>query len=294
MDSLFTDNFPIVTTTQELETIFVDFPQYDRYYITSGCLIDRKERFEALRPIHKSYADSNFLNEIKTNFHARTREMYMTNICAGNWLFLKSSNEWPDLIVEDKIYLECVVSSQWDESNPHRVPDLIDGIQDVPEHEMLLRMTSSISEKFLKYQNKRQSKSWFSKQSPFIIALNTWDLKFSQNPWLPLILKALFWIGYLTIPIDKTKEPFRWLRTTIRKWDKNIPTMMFEDTKYTDISAIIRSQTDVLNHPNQIWEDCIIVHNPHAINPLDINSFNFLDQWIAEWDQIKKIPKNTI
>lgn len=289
MMSLFSDIFPICKTDQELEIIFSAFPQYDRYYITSGCIEDRKARFEALRLIHKPYADSNFPNEIKTNFHARTREMYMTNIVVRNWLSLKSSNEWPDLIVEDKIYLECVVSSQWSDDNPHRVPDLVEGIQNIPEHEMLLRMTSSISEKFLKYKDKRQSKSWFSKQSPFIIALNTWDLKFYQSPWLPLVLKALFWIGYLTIPMDKTKELFRWLRTTIPKWEQNIPSMIFEDPQYADISAIIRSQTDVLNHPSQIWEDCIVVHNPHAKNPLDINSFKFLDQWIAKWDKIEKI-----
>lgn len=291
MPLLFSESFPLITNQQELENVFLQFPQYDQYYITSACIADRKAKFEALRPKHEAFADSNFLDEIKINFHDRSWEMYMSNILANNGLSLKSWNNWPDLIIKDTIYLECVVSKQWSKDNPHRVPDLVNWIQDIPEHEMLLRMTSSIFEKLSKYKDKRQSKNWFNESFPFIIALNTWDLKFSQNPWIPLILKALFWIWHFTIPKDKTKKSFRWLRTSIPKWDVNIPSTIFEEPQYAKISAIIRSETDVLNHPKNIGEDCILIHNPHAINKLDIHTFHFLDQRIADWDQIKKISK---
>lgn len=65
MKYLFTDNFPLITTETELQTLIKKYSNYDSYYVTSGSIKERKNKFDSLYQKYYQYADSNFLKEIK-------------------------------------------------------------------------------------------------------------------------------------------------------------------------------------------------------------------------------------
>ena len=77
MKSIFTDNFPLITTDQELQVLKDKYPDYDSYYVASGSIQDRKKRFDDLYQKYHPYTDSHFLTEVKKKFHQRTWEMYL-------------------------------------------------------------------------------------------------------------------------------------------------------------------------------------------------------------------------
>lgn len=286
INSIFPQIIPTIKSDFDLERLFKFFPTCDPYYITSWAIEDRRKRFDELWQKHQFYADRHFLSEISKQFNSRTWEMYMTNILLNNNFFITSNETRPDYVINNNIYLECVAATKWEVGNPHSVPDMIEGIQGVPEHQILLRMISTIQEKWKYYNNT------MNKNHPYIIALNTWWLEFWQHPMIPLILKALFGIGYFTIHKDHTKSSYRWERSSIPKWNSSVPSMIFEDPQYANISAVIRSPKDVLNHPTAIWSDCILVHNPLAKNPIDRSIFWFLEQRERQGNDITKIQKS--
>ena len=122
--SLFTVELPFVSTNKELEKIKVMYPKYDSYFIASGCVKERKEKFEKLWQNFKPYADNHFLTEIKTNFHQRSWEMYVGNVLLEKKLSIESKNEGPDFIVNDNIYIECVAPTKGDPAKPDSVPEM--------------------------------------------------------------------------------------------------------------------------------------------------------------------------
>ncbi len=106
-----------------------------------------------------------------------------------------------------------------------RVPKLRynGSFQSLPETEMLLRISSSLHNKFEKYLDYRKA-GIVNKNDLYIIALNRDALDFS-DPGIPLIYKALFGVEYWSIPISPLKreegkkygEPFWSWRENVSK-----------------------------------------------------------------------------
>lgn len=297
MNDLFTDEFPVVNTQEELENVKKEYNHYDDYYVVSGCIPERKTKFNQLWSIYEPYADKHFLHQIKYNFHARTWEMYLGNIFLLNKLDIETLDNGPDIKIKSfykPIFVEATVANKGDGIDAVPEPLYNIGAMDVPHDQMLMRLTSSLKYKFEKYE-KYIGNSIISKDDSFIIAINRGSLEHPDTD-IPLILKALFSIGYLAIkhPIgephgDKT-ETFLTRRQDVGKIGGNkIPLNFFEDKSHAGISAVIYSTKDVLNHPEETGSDCILVHNPNAKNPIDLNDFNFFKQWVLENNHLKMI-----
>ncbi len=79
-ETIFTIELPCVENNEELEKVKQRYRKYDPYFIASGCCKERREIFDKLWSNYKSYADSHFLSQIKTNFHQRSWEMYVGNV----------------------------------------------------------------------------------------------------------------------------------------------------------------------------------------------------------------------
>src|SRR5690606_17790145 len=158
--------------------------------------------------------------------------------------------------------------------------------QTVPTEQMIMRIISSILDKRKIYKEKWPSKAWFDDKKPFVVAVNSGIFPHPQNlADIPLILKALFGVNHLalTIPLNGGKPKTHWtFRKEIMKDDSPVPVNIFLNPEFADISAVIFSDTAVLNHPKKLGKDCIVVHNPHATNPLDKKIFKFLEQWEAD------------
>ncbi len=298
-ETLFTDDFLLVTTNEELQKVKEKYPDYDHYYIASGCIKERKDRFEKLWKQFKPLADRHFPSEIKKHFHQRTWEMYLGCVLLEAELDISSSNDGPDFIVNkskgNEIFIEATACERGNTENA--VPEMFIAekpekiiAQDVPHDEMLFRLKNSLGKKYEKYKDFIENE-----KKPYIIAVNKGELG-HPDPQIPLILKCLFSFGYEHFKkVNDHLVYAGWTRRDYieRKDGEKVSMKFFEEECHDIVSAVIYSTETVLNHPEVIGSDCIIAHNPKAKFPIDLNTFSFLQQWKAEYKEggleIKKI-----
>lgn len=288
-DSLFAVELPLVNTNEELEKVKAMYPKYDPYFIASGCIKERRKKFDKLWQKFKPYADRHFLNQIKTNFHQRSWEMYVGNVLLDRKLSIKSQNEGPDFIVDGNIYIECIAPTKGDPDKPDSVPEMFVAktpeeirTQDVPVDQMILRITQAVKDKALDQYKRWKNKKWFQKNSPFVIAVNTGDLQYPQDYLgIPLVIKALFGLQFLQIS-QKGDKSFSW-REKIKKSDSvDVPVNYFVNEKYKFVSGVLFSDKTVLNHPEDIGDDCIFINNPFSGYPVNKKFTELFKSWSAK------------
>ncbi|MDY6821167.1 MAG: hypothetical protein SVN78_06060 [Deferribacterota bacterium] len=238
----------------------------------------------------RCYADSHFQTELKTNFYQRTWEMYVGNVLLEKKLEIqskKSKNEGPDFVIDEIAYIECVAPTKGDPTKADSVTepfeaDTLDEIkfQELPVDKIILRITQAIKGKQDQY-NKWKCKNWFNEKLPFIIAVNISALGYSESSSIPYVLKALFGIQHEQINI-KTGEISVSIRSEITKSSgKLVPVNCFKSTDFEFVSGVLYSNKRVLNHPENIGEDCIFVNNPFAVNPVDESFVKLFKNWTA-------------
>lgn len=287
-DTIFTANLPLVKTAKELEGVKEMYPKYDSYFIASGCCKERREKFDKLWKKYKPYADRHFLNQIRTNFHQRTWEMYVGNVLLKKGLKLQSKNEGPDFVIDKTAYVECVAPTKGDPTKPDSVPEMFVAttpeeicVQDVPVDKMILRITQVIKDKALDQYENWKSKKWFDLKMPFIIAVNTGDLSHVEDSSMPNVLKALFGFQFMQINIKTGATNFSHRDKVDKSNNKPVPVNYFTNKDFSFVSGVLFSDKLVLNHPENIGEDCLFVNNPFADNPVDESFVKLLKNWTA-------------
>ncbi len=290
-DSIFTVAFPLVETNEELEKVKKMYPKYDSYFIASGCHKERRERFDTLWNKYQPYADSNFLNEIKTNFHQRTWEMYVGNVLLEKNFTIQSKDEGPDFTIEGIAYIECVAPTKGDPTKADSVPEMFVAttpaemrVQDVPFDKMILRITQVIKEKALvKYENWK-SKNWFNDKMSFIIAVNTGDLQHVDDPSMPNMLKALFGFQFMQINMKTGATNFSHRDIVEKSNNEPVQVNYFVNKDFSFVGGVLFSDKTILNHPDIIGEDCIFVNNPFADNPVGESFTKLFKSWTVSKD----------
>lgn len=214
MKSIFTDNFPFIKTEEELQALIKKHPEYDSYYVASGSIEERKNKFDALYQKYYPYADSHFLKEVKRKFHQRTWEMYLSCVLLEKGIKFSSKDIGPDILIEHnskKIWIECVACEKGDGAD--KVPNTHYGVaQNVPSDEMLIRIASALKEKYVKYK-KYIENGIVKTTDQFIIAVSRGGLGHVDTS-IPLILRAVLAIGHQTLsfPIDGGPSKSGWSR----------------------------------------------------------------------------------
>jgi len=288
---LFDDNFPEnIKTNEELEKLKDKYPDYyDPYYIATGAIKERREKVEKIWNIYKPYASNHFLSEYKRNenFNSRTWEMYIGTALITNNLKIKTSKDdsWPDFIINDSIYLECTACRNASSPNkPDYIPPVEYGkVVDVPRQQMIMRITSAIRDKYTTYKKNLKSDKTLE-DKPFIIAINGGLFHSSKGSILPLIYDVLYGLGDLRLTIERKGikvSPGKLditQRERIYKYKEKkspIEVNLFLTDTFKEISAVIFSPQLIINTPEKLGKDCLIVPNRHAKNPIDTNLFPF-------------------
>ncbi len=287
--TMFTDTFPDdITSDEELDVIKAQYPDYDDYYVASGSIKERRESFDAMYQIYAPYADKHFLSDLKKHFHERTWEMYIGYTLIKNGVSFTSTNKGPDILIETpegKIWIEAVVCNSGD--GPDRVPAMIYGVaSDVPDDEMIIRMANSLDAKFKKYQ-KYINEDIVSVEDKLIIAVNAGIFSHVVDGDMPLILKAIFAIGFrtLSLPIDGKGpvKPGISTRNFIEKKNgSKVATTFFLEKEHASISAVLYTSRTVLNQDEPAGTNIMVVRNPIATNPLPDDAFPFMHQIITK------------
>lgn len=287
-DSLFFEELPNVSTNQMLDIVKAHHPAIDPYYIASACSEERKRKFDELWKNFMPYADSHFRSQAKISFHQRSWEMYVGNIFLEKGLSIQSKNEGPDFVIDKTAYIECVAPTKGNPAKPDSVPEMFVAtkpeeirIQDVPVDKMILRITGVIKDKALDQYENWKSKEWFDSKKPFVIAVNTGDLSHVEDPSMPNILKALFGFQFMQINVKTGSTNFSHRDKVEKSNNESVLVNYFINEDFSFVSGVLFSDKLVLNHPENIGEDCIFVNNPFADNPVDESFIKLFKNWTA-------------
>lgn len=299
-NTIFISELPFVETDEELEIVKGIYSKYDSYFIANGCCKERKEKFDKLWVKYKPYADRHFLSQIRTNFYQRSWEMYVGNVLLEKGLIIKSKNEGPDFVIDKTAYVECVAPTKGDPTKPDSVPEMFVAttpeeirVQDVPTDKMILRIAQAIKDKALDQYKNWKSKKWFDSKIPFIIAINTGDLSHAEEPSMPNVLKTLFGFQFMQIDIKTGATNFSHRDKVDKLNNEPVPVNYFVNENFTFVSGVLFSDKSVLNHPENIGEDCLFVNNPFADNPVVESFVKLFKNWTASKENDKiSLKKN--
>jgi hypothetical protein len=303
MTKLFNEDLGKASNSTQLAKLKRKFNSYHPSYVATSTMTTRPEFkiwLEATWNQYEPYADSNFPNEFKKQFNQRAWELHLGSTLINRGYVLGSHTDaGPDIKIPFEgrnVWVEAIAVEKGDAQD--KVPDIEYGkAMDVPEKEMLLRLTAGLREKHQKYL-KYLKENLIGQDDPFVIAIDRSPLE-HPDAQIPLILKCLFAIGHQVLFLKREKsqpktEGSTWLaRDKVNKISgSEVEMLMFRDASYEGISAVIYCTQDILNSsrsPNQLGDNFVIVHNPFAKNPLKYDFFKFGTTWIQEGDQIKKI-----
>lgn len=299
-DTLFEVELPLVRTNDELEKVKELYPKYDSYFIASGCIKERREQFDKLWVNYKTYADRHFLNQIRTNFHQRSWEMYVGNVLLDKGLTIQSKNEGPDFVVGKNAYIECVAPTKGCPTKPDSVPEMFVAStpkeilsQDVSIDKMILRITQAIKDKALDQYIKWRSRRWFSNDIPFVIAVNTGDSGYAEDLSMPNVLKALFGFQFMQINIYTGAKKYSHRDIVCKSNNEPVPVNYFVNEDFSFVSGVLFSDKTVLDHPKEIGEDCVFVNNPFAKNRIEKSFAELFKSWTASKEDDKiSLKKN--
>ena len=138
-----------VDDTQALDTTYNTIINGSDYPYIAGL----KVFMEKLWLDYHHYADKDFRQKLREDFHSRFWEMYLTCTLLYKSFPVKrkKTNRGPDILIEDssrRIWIEAIAPTGGIDSNPDKVPNMKYGVaQEVPDKEITLRYCSAISEK---------------------------------------------------------------------------------------------------------------------------------------------------
>lgn len=308
MSKLFNENIGSASNSTQLAELKKKFNHYDPIYVASAAISSRtkfREWLETLWEKYEPYADKNFIDEFKKQFTQRAWELHLGSTLLNRGYILESKTpSGPDFKISHKdinIWIEAIAVKKG--YGKDKVPDLeAEGeivVIDVPEKEMMMRLTSALKEKYRKYLQYLEN-GQIKETDPFVIAIDRSDLK-HLDAQIPLILKCLFAIGYQVLFIKNGKPKPKIEGSTWSSRDKinkangsEIPLLFFRDATYKGISAVIYCVYDILNSPkdpSHMGNNFVLVYNPFAKNPLPDNFFEFGETWIKKGNHLKKFER---
>lgn len=266
--------------------------------------------------------DNKIIKEFQTTFHSSLWEFYLYQVFKKLNFEIDFSKDRPDFIIKKplEIFIEAVVSNvrvNGRAESTRGADDLASMI--LPPHlqndfdtllkEAIVRNSNAILGKNKKYTEKYINLKWVHKDSPFIIALSSYDqVNYGREYYYPLVA-LLYGLYY-----DKEKKNFIKLKFINKPGsDSEIPIGIFNDKQMEHISAIIFSCTTtfgkltsmsisennsdlqmnrVVNirndferpfykfhdvsskNPEELSDGLFIFHNPNATNKINTDFFS--------------------
>lgn len=237
-----------------------------------------------------SYLDSDLANELRTQFHQRFWEMYLVaSLLEAEKEIEKGRSVGPDICIKfadsPKIWVEAIapLHGTGDDAVQEAPPRVV---RSVPDEQIKLRLLHAFDEKFKKFK-KYQEKNLVCDTEPCIVAINAAQVPSARldNDDVPRIVSSLLPFGSPVITVSRETlevidSSYAYQGHVVKTSGTQIPTTSFLNSKYADISAVIYSNVDVLNIPDNLGNGMLLFHNPLARNPLPLG---FLQCGVEYW-----------
>lgn len=261
---------------------------------------DTREFISHLWNVYEQYADPHFREDARNHFLQRFWEMYLTvTLLERGHEIYRIGEEGPEFYIQQKdrrIWVEAVAPGPGEGKD--RVTEAVSGVAEkVPTEKILLRYTHALAEKRNKYEEARK-KEIISPNDSYLLAINCRSIPHAPfGDVLPYFIQAYLPFGPYAVSIDRETgdivESFHQYREAVTKLNgSNIPTTAFLDTEYGCISAVLNSSVDCVNKPTILGEDFSVLHNPSAINAIDIGILSWCDQKSLNDNELITIEPN--
>lgn len=251
------------------------------------------------------YSDSDFVNKFQLEFFPKFWEMDLACVLMGCRKKLSetdSGDEGPDICIDEsgkKVWVEAICPDRG-----HTLDSICKPVEgkamSIESEKIILRITGSIYTKYKKHLKYIENRIC-SENDPYVIAINSCLL--TPGPGLddltPRIVKAVFEGGNDVILFDKGsgKLSKKWCenREHLEKHNKEkISLGYFMQEKYSNISAILYSESSYAARPTENGGDYILVHNPFAKNPLNLGFFEMGLEYSANISSKNKEEKYSL
>lgn len=220
-------------------------------------------------------ADDHFTQEFARNFHSRFWEMDLTTALMNIGLDIACPKPGPDICISNsgnRIWVEAITPTRGDGAD--RIPDEPEeGVYQVPGDQIALRLTAAIDSKNRVHLEYLENGICLQEE-PYVIAINgclLFGYGLDLDP--PRIATVLFSIGnqYVSICRESGEVAGRGYQcnpNVAKVSGAEIPTDIFLNEAYSNISGVIFSGASVGNRPEHVGQEYVFVHNPYASNPV--------------------------
>jgi len=225
--------------------------------------------------------DPHFREDARNHFLERFWEMYLAvTLWERGFKLTRVEDEGPEFYFEynsRKVWVEAVAPGPGEGKD--RVPETSDG-ETVPTEKIILRFTNVLAEKRNKYCKARK-KGIIAPDDLYVLAINSRgipDAPFGNT--MPFFVQAFLPVGNRAVLIDtETKEVverfYQKRENVIKVNEAPVSTTAFLNPEFSFIAAIVHSGVDWANHPANLGEEFIILHNPTAAPPFDTTVFHW-------------------
>lgn len=243
----------------------------------------QREQIAWLWSIYERYAPHRFLDEVQQSgcFHQRWWEMYccvgLSNILVSPDFITNKNDDGPDFMINlsdgKRLIVEAVapqLGNGDDKLNRMTLDDDDVQVSSLPEEKFLLRLTNAIKSKNDQFI-RNSKKEVVLKDDYLIIAISTCGLGYNSLMDFPVIapLKILKSKGDLYINLSNGERGIASREPIIKNSGMSVDVNMFDHEEMNIISAILYSNTDPLNSPNEPENTFHLIKNPNAINSID-------------------------
>ncbi len=249
-------------------------------------LKEKKYRKENLLKIYNQMVETNSINSRYYNLSHEIRSLDFLNNYGCLVIASDSKSEKGcDFYLDSGIQIECVCSSRGDEKKNGLDQFNGNGVFDynVKEGIILSRLTQSINEKVLFYQNHILDKS-INPNKPYIIFLGLGNLTYGMiNEKFGFTLnKILFGVGHIRLHLNLetnsyVKQDYTYNRIIKKHNNADINCNLFASSDYNCVSAIIYTTANL--DERYTTDNTFLFINPTAVNKIRANKFSNMIYW---------------
>ncbi len=249
--------------------------------------------------------------QAREQFHDRFWEMYLAvTLLKRGFELQRHSGEGPDFyanIGNHRIWFEATAPGAGTGENlvPEQTSSVI--AMDIPTEKILLRFTSTLSEKQKQYRAALE-KGIISQNDSYVLAINSSKIPHAAfGNTMPYFIQAFLPVGPLTLVYDTNpfvlQERFYAYRPYVMKDRKGkeperISTSMFLDSATSFCSAVLHSSAHCgsyyPDYVDKYGDEFVVLHNPMAKSPIESATFSWCEQCRYRDGQLAKIlPSNS-
>jgi len=230
-----------------------------------------RQRLEQMWLEYRPHAPRSFRKKLQFEFHQRWWEMYLTLglVRLGFPVSTFSQDDRPDILLDfddTKVWVEAVAPKPGTKGDA--VPEsVVNGVQDLPIRECLLRLTQAVTDKQERL-NCYVQRGIVSEKDAFVVAVSACALNQfgSLLEWpQPVMLRVLAGAGDLAIPLSKNSKPYsKRQETTVRDSGSLVNLSLFYSDEFSSVAGVLYSNQDPLNAPIAPEESFEFFLNPKS------------------------------